>query len=148
MSLFLFAKNYLTRDKRLKKQVLESANSHLTDISLSDSESLKLKADINFELGDAETGIEFLDSTVRSNPNDQKTRLRLAESLFQAKRFQDAKEQVEKLLRVNSRSSVYRKLLNDINAELARLRGSKEVGLNLMPEIDLWSLPLLGGVTS
>jgi O-antigen ligase/tetratricopeptide (TPR) repeat protein len=129
-SLYLFAKNYLSRDRQLKDQVLESANVRLTDVSLSDSEMLKLKADINFELGDTKTGIEFLDSTVRSNPNDQKTRLRLAQSLFQAKRFQEAREQVEKLLQVNSRSKAYNNLLKDIKTELKRLRDSKDLGMN------------------
>ncbi len=116
--LFVFAKNYLRKDARLKREVLERANRMLSDISLSDSKSLILKSDINFELGDSDVGIEFLESATRSNPNELSVRLRLAEALFKNDRLLEAKSHAKNLLLINGRSGRYLKLLDRIQKKI------------------------------
>lgn len=116
--LYYFAKDYLGERNPLRKEVLEAADGLLTDISLSDSPNLRLKANINLEAGDWETGILYLENVTRSNPNDRNARFELATILYEHERYKEALEHVSKLILINSRTHKYRVLRDRINSKL------------------------------
>lgn len=122
--LYVFGKDYVLDESRLKRDVLERAVRDLGEVSLSDPQNLILKADIHLELGDSDKGIESLEAATRSDPYDHKTRFRLATLLFEHGHLMKAKEQVSRLLNFNSESRQYRSLMDRVKKKLEEAKES------------------------
>ena len=120
--LFQFSERYLDPNDPTRMRILEKADGLLVDISLSDSENLELKADVNFAIGDKETGTEYLQKLVRSDPGVQNNRFRLAETLYEQGLYEEAEKQVLRLFRVNENSKRYQKLLMKVREKLKEIR--------------------------
>ena len=120
--LFQFSEDYLDPDDPIRMHVLEKANELLVDISLSDSENLELKANVSFAIGDKETGIEYLQKLVRSNPGKQRNRFRLARTLYYNGFYEEAEKQISRLIRVNENHEPYKDLLEKVKTELKKIR--------------------------
>ena len=120
--LYLFSERYLEPDDPIQMHALKKANELLVDISLSDSGSLELKANVSFALGDKETGIEYLQKLVRSDPGKQKNRFRLARTLYDNGFYEEAEKQTSRLIRVNENHEPYKDLMEKVKKELKKIR--------------------------
>ena len=117
-----FSKRYLETDDPVRMHVLKKANELLVDISLSDSGNLELKANLSLATGDNETGIEYLQKLVRSDPVKQKNRFRLARTLYDNGFYEEAEKQTSRLIRVNENHEPYKDLMEKVKKELKKIR--------------------------
>ena len=120
--LFRFAERFMAPDDPIRMDILKKANELLVDISLADSKTLELKANVNFEIGDEETATEYLQKLVRSDPNNQNYRFRLANTLYERELYSEAEEEILRLFRLNENAKQYKNLLKKVKAKLKQIR--------------------------
>ena len=120
--LYQFVQKYLDPDDLIRMNILEKANQLLVDISASDSETLELKANVNFTMGNEETGITYLRKLVRSDPINQRNRYRLASALFNLGMYVESEKEISRLIQLNENHEKYKNLLKKVKAKLRKIR--------------------------
>lgn len=112
--LFQFAMRFMDESSPNKLEVLEKADLILGEASLSDTDRVLLSGRIKLAKGDMAAGIEQFENALRSEPGDQKTRVKLARLYLQAGMLDEARKEAVYLIRINRRSAAYKKLVAEI----------------------------------
>lgn len=123
--MYHFAKRWCSTDPQTKTSALNHTESLLEGSNLGEQEKLKILADVQLERGETDLAIDTMAAILRGNPLEETIRFQRAHLLYQAKRFQEALDEAEILIRSNRMDRGYNDLLKHIKSQIQRLEESQ-----------------------
>ena len=120
--IYRYSSEYAEPESLIQKTGLEKAEDLLEDVSQSNPYVLVLRGKIKLAMGDYEAGINYLESALVNNPNDQETRVILIEALMAVERYDDALKEARDLTRSNEKNRNYRRIYENIKSKVSELQ--------------------------